>query len=175
MALTQPEGLTLTVSEVSHRVDLSKIFGVDISNNRGFALAAGQFLIDRMVKRTRDDNKDINGRSLKKYSKKYAESEQFKAFGKDEGDVNLTLRGFMLSLIDILEVTGSVIKIGWRSDTENAKAYNHNVGDTVKPREFFGVTNSDATALRKEFKDQIKLFRVSNKSREQILSALRSL
>ena len=74
----------------------------------------------------------------------------------------------MLSLLDIVEDKGNKIKIGWSDDVENAKAYNHNTGDTVKKREFFGITSGDIKAISKEFKPDLK----KSKNDESLLKKL---
>ena len=74
----------------------------------------------------------------------------------------------MLGLLDIIEDKGNKIKIGWTDPTENAKAFNHNTGDTVKKREFFGITAQDIKAISTEFKPDLK----KSKNDEALLKKL---
>jgi hypothetical protein len=148
------EGLKLTESEVSQTIDLKEVFGVSLSGNDALKQVIGQALIDRIIDRT-ESNKDVNGRALKKYSKEYVASDDFKAFGKSESDVNMTLTGNMLGTLDIVDASGSKVKIGWNDAVENAKAYNHNVGDTVSKRAFFGVTKQDIESIKREFASRV--------------------
>jgi hypothetical protein len=146
--------LKLTQTEVSQTFNLKEIFGVDVSDMPELKQAFGQALIDHMVERT-EDGLDRNGNKFQAYPKTYKESDAFKAFGKTS-KVNLTMTGDMLGQIDIIETKGNEIKIGWRDETENAKAYNHNTGDTVLKRPFFGINNPDIASISKEFKPDFK-------------------
>lgn len=148
------QGLKLTEAEVSQTIDLKEVFGVSLVGNEALKQQIGQALIDRIIERT-ESNLDVNGKNLKPYSKEYIESDDFKAFDKSENDVNMTLTGNMLGTLDIVDTSGSKIKLGWDDATENAKAYNHNVGDTVKKRPFFGVTKADIDVVKKEFIDEV--------------------
>lgn len=146
--------IKLTESEVSQTIDLKKLLGIDVSDYPEVKQAIGQAIIDLIVSRT-ESGKDINGNSFASYSKDYKDSLAFKAFGKTN-KVNMTLSGDMLAFMDIVEDKGNTIKIGWSDDEENAKAYNHNVGDTVTKRSFFGVTDSDLKKISEEFKPDLK-------------------
>lgn len=86
----------------------------------------------------------MNGARLKSpYSEGYADSLQFKAWGKSKNKVNMKLTGGMLGSIEVIDTSGNEIIIGWTDDTENAKAFNHNTGDTLPKRAFFGITEAD--------------------------------
>lgn len=145
----------MSQSEVSQTFDLKQILGIDVSDFPEVKQAIGQAIIDKIISRT-ESGEDVSGKNFKGYSKEYVNSLAFKAFGKSENDVNLTLTGSMLGTIDIIEDSGNKIKIGWSDDTENAKAYNHNTGDTVKKREFFGITSDDIKAISNEFKPDLR-------------------
>ena len=146
--------LKLAQSEVSQTIDLKKVLGIDLTDYPEVKKAIGQAIIDLMVSRT-EDGLDVNGKKFAKYSNEYKESLPFKAFGKT-AKVNLTQAGDMLSLIDILDDSGNKLKIGWADETENAKAYNHNTGDTVPKRQFFGITDEDLRKITDEFKPDLK-------------------
>ncbi|MBO9665926.1 MAG: hypothetical protein J7501_03865, partial [Bdellovibrio sp.] len=85
------KGLKLTQAEVSQEFDLNEILGVNVKDDEGLAEAAGQFIIDRIVDRTRD-GRDVNGKAFAKYSESYKNSFIFHAWGKSN-DVNLELSG----------------------------------------------------------------------------------
>lgn len=146
--------LKLTEAEVSQTIDLKKLLGVDVSEYPEIKEAIGQAIIDLMVSRT-ESGKDVSGNNFFQYSKEYKNSLAFKAFGKTN-KVNLTQSGDMLAFLDIVENKGNTIKIGWADDEENAKAYNHNAGDTVPKRAFFGVTDNDLKKITDEFKPDLK-------------------
>lgn len=158
--------LKLSESEVSQTFDLKKILGVDLSDMPEVKDAIAQALIDRIVQRT-ESGKDVEGNKFDSYSKEYKDSTAFKAFGKTN-KVNLTQTGDMLGLLNVIEDKGNSIKIGWDDTTENAKAYNHQTGDTVKKRQFFGITAEEIKTISAEFKPDLK----KSKNDEAILSKL---
>lgn len=104
--------------------------------------AIAQDIIDFIIDRTQS-GKDVEGRSFKGYSKEYAESLEFQAFGKSKSEVNLTLSGQMLGTMDLIDTSGDSIIIGWTDAEESAKAFNHQTGDTVPARPFFGISERD--------------------------------
>lgn len=146
-------GLKLSQGEVSQTIDLKDVFGVPIVANDQLAEAIGQAMIDKIVKRT-ESGIDVDGKAFKKYSKEYKDSLAFKAFGKD-GSVNLRLTGQMLDTLDVKDIKASKIKIGWDDSIENAKAFNHNTGDTLPKRQFFGITDKELAEIKDEFKDRV--------------------
>lgn len=151
-------------TKVQQKINLKDEFGVDLSDRPDLIEALGQALIDKMVKRTKESvgmsfSSKGSGRKIdlnkKPYSKAYRQSKEFKAFGKTKR-VNMTLSGDMLGQIDILKVKGNEIILGWEDSEENAKAYNHSVGDTVKKRPFFGVNKKELKDLKSEFGGDLK-------------------
>lgn len=152
------KGLKLSQAEVSQEFDLNEILGVDVKDDEGLAEAVGQYLIDRIVDRT-SSGKDVNGKSMPKYSKTYKESLEYKAWGKT-GKVNMELSGEMLTSLDILSIKNGKIKIGWNDGENSVKAYGNITGmeghpylDGIAPkREFFGVTAAEIKSIAKEFK-----------------------
>ncbi len=150
------KGLKLTESEVSQTVDLNELFGANFTGNSGLAQAIGQAMVDKILERT-SSGVGVDGKKLKSpYSKEYSDSLEFKAFGKSKGKVNMELTGQMLGTMDILEQSRGKIKIGWSDGEENAKAYNHNVGDTVPKRPFFGLNDSELKEIKSEFIDRVR-------------------
>lgn len=149
-------GLKLSEDEVSQTIDLKELFGVSVIGSEGLKQAIGGAIIDKIVNRT-ESGVGVDGKKLKApYSKDYSESLDFKAFGKSKNKVNMTLTGQMLGSLDIVESKGNSIKIGWDDSEENAKAYNHNTGDTVPKRPFFGVTEKELREIKSEFEDKAK-------------------
>lgn len=136
-------------------MDLKELFGVPLTGSEALKQKIGQAMIDKIIQRT-ESHKDVNGSKFAAYSKEYVDSLQFKAFDKTKSDINMKLTGQMLSTLDITADKGSKITIGWDDEQENAKAYNHNVGDTVTKREFFGLTDQELQEIKAEFKDDVK-------------------
>ena len=74
--------------------------GVEINDNR-LVEQIGQFFIDK-IKDNAKGGTDIDGQPMDGYSKEYRESEDFEIYGKTR-KVNMTLKGDMLSDLDIIE------------------------------------------------------------------------
>jgi hypothetical protein len=129
-------------SGVYQKFNLKEMFGVDVSRSPELKKAIGQAIIEHIVKRT-EDGMGRDGKALKSpYSDSYSESLPFKAAGKSKRNVNMTLNGDMMGLLDIIDESANTITIGWEDETEILKAYNHNVGDTLPRRPFFGLKSS---------------------------------
>lgn len=129
--------------------------GISFKEERALREAIGQAIIDKIIERTKS-GVDINGKLFKGYSKVYVKSDEFKAFGKSKDEVNLTLSGAMLDTMDIISQDGNKITIGWDDDEEIAKAYNHNVGDTVSKRQFFGLKPKDVKQIKSMFYEDVR-------------------
>ena len=143
-------------SSVYQKIDLGDLFGIDFSDKAELRQYIGELIIERIRKRT-EEGIGYNGRPLKSpYSKTYADSMEFKAFGKSKSNVNMKLTGDMLGLMDIIEEKSNSITIGWDDAEQNAKAYNHNTGDTVPKRPFFGINNKELYEIVREVRPEIK-------------------
>lgn len=147
---------TISLSKIEQEIDLKELFGVDLSEDESLKQAIGQVLIDQMLSRV-ESGKGIGGVKLKSpYSKRYADSIEFKAAGKSKGKVNMTLTGDMLASVNVVSTEGNKIKIGIDNDDQVAKAYNHQTGDTVPARPFFGFTKGELSEIKSKFKSKIK-------------------
>lgn len=167
----------VTLEEVSQQIDLNKLVGSDISEDEQLVLKIGQKIIDYMEERV-DEGLGYNRKKLEpEYSKEYAESLPFKAAGKSRNDVNMKLTGDMMASIDIIEVNGSKITIGIDDPSQAPKAFNHQTGDTVPKRPFFGVTNKELKEyVLSEFKDEIKAKRTTSaEEQSRLISAIRGI
>lgn len=158
--MAKPIGnLKLSLDEVSQTINLSKEAGIDLSDDPALVNEIGQEIIDFMVDRAKD-GRGLGGVKLKSpYSKEYSESLEFKAFGKNKSEVNMTLRGDMLSSIDLVNDDPSKLKIAIAEDDEIPKAYNHNVGDTVPKRPFFGLDKSELEEILSNYESDFKSLR----------------
>tara|TARA_R110001632_G_scaffold52197_4_gene129714 strand:+ start:2211 stop:2795 length:585 start_codon:yes stop_codon:yes gene_type:complete len=146
--------LTLSKTEVSQKIDLSQYFDGPISDD--VKLQIGQAFVDRIVERS-EDGKDVNGKNLPSYSKSYRDSEDFSRFGKSASDIDMTLRGNMLEGIDF-ETSGDDITIAV-DDADTKKAHGNITGQEGKwksKREFFGITESEAKEIARDFKEEFK-------------------
>lgn len=136
---------TITLSEVSLEVEILSDgnFG-DVINQIAFEV------IDYIVQRT-ESGLDVRGNSFKNYSESYKNSENFEAFGKSTGDVNLVQEGNMINSIQIIEAYDNYFKIGYTDELNTLKAFNHNTGDTVPRREFFGINKKEMNSILEKY------------------------
>jgi len=141
-------------SGVYQKFNLKELFGVvpDAETRAAF----GQAVIDRIKERT-ESGSGIGGAPFKSdsYSDEYADSLEFKAHGKSKSDVNMELSGDMMGLMDIIQESTQTVTIGWADEKENLKAFNHNTGDTVPKRPFFGLSAKEVKEIAKDFKEKL--------------------
>lgn len=141
-----------SLSEVYQNIDLDE-FGLNIKSKDD-----KEHLAELVIKKIQDrtaTGKSFYGREFKPYSPQYVNSLEFKAYGKSKGKINMRLSGDMLELIDVLNVKGNTIKIGYDDDLQIKKAFNHNTGDTLPKRPFFGVTKKEMQEIINQFKKEI--------------------
>ena len=155
---------TFKKSKVEQTINLEETFGVSFKNLRSLREAIGEAILQKIRTRTEAGTSmsfsatgaGREGRLKSPYSKEYKNSLDFKAFGKSPGKINMTLTGDMLGLMDVKKQTGESITIGWDEKDENAKAFNHSIGDTVPRRPFFGISKSELSNIKKEFGSEIR-------------------
>ena len=141
--------------KVTQEIDLQEVFGVDLSGHPEIKERFGQACLDYQIERTKKGI-DVNGNRFEGYDPDYVDSLEFKAWGKSKNKVNMTLRGEMLGLLDLVDTSGNKIKYGWEDNVQAAKAYNHNTGDTVKQRQFFGLTQKQIEHIAQDFIEDVK-------------------
>lgn len=154
--ITKGQNRIESVERMRIKYDLEEIFGISLKGTPELRQALGQAIIDRIEKRTKEKSKDINEKAFKKYSKAYQNSDDFKASGKTS-KVNMSLTGDMLADVDILRDTSKEIVIGFTDPEESAKAHGHVTGGGNLPRrDFFGLSQRDVNALKKQFLPEVK-------------------
>lgn len=153
--------LNISLNEVSQEINLESY--LDRKPTEGEKRAFAELAVDTINNRTLD-GETINGGSFKKYTKAYAD---FKGVTRDS--VDMFLEGDMLESIGRRKSKEkkSTVFIQMEKGLETKKAYNHNVGDTLPKREFFGLTDSEASQIADEIKER------REESRTISLSALR--
>lgn len=147
----------LSQSEVSIEIDLEKLLG-GAANNRIVREVFFQAAFDKMLERL-DKGVGADGKNLPKYSKAYKNSLEYYVYGKD-GTVNMQLTGGMVNSLEIKKSDNKKMTVGFSGDEENAKAYGHLTGfaghptldGKVKPRNFFGWTDSELIAIAEDLK-----------------------
>lgn len=150
------------------KINLSDIFDTNMPDNSQLRSAIGQEIIDIIRERTKNQKVDWQGEKLKSpYSKEYADSLEFKAFGKSKSNVNLTLTGDMLGLMDIVDETQNTITIGWDVESERGKAAGHITGAGRLPRrDFFGLTDSDIDRIKQKFGKDVEDLKSSERAED---------
>lgn len=171
------ETLTINLNEFSQTLDIDKLAGAKVSQDKVLARAIVQEVIDYTKKRV-DSGKGYNQGQLKSpYSKVYQSSLDFIAAGKSANDVNMKLSGDMIGSIDILEENGSKITYGLSDDSQIPKAYNHQVGDTLPKREWFGISDREFKKyILPKFKDELKDIKTNDaKAQDRLIKVAKSL
>lgn len=175
---------TETKEEIKQVIDLNKVLRTDLSGEPGLVIEMGQFLIDQIVERTLN-GRDVRGAPFKfnkfrgdkknpangSYSKAYTDSLEFQAFGKSPSLVNMQLTGLMLSSIDLADVSGGSVTILGQPD-QVLKMFNHQTGDTVPHRPFFGVTNNEINSLKSRFRDDLRTVGANTEATNTLNQAL---
>lgn len=154
----------VTKNNVEQTIDLKEEFGIDFSGSPQLRELLGQAIIEKIRDRTSEGRgmnfgKGGRGSPLKlksPYSKEYADSLEFKAAGKSRTNINMSLSGDMMGLMDIKRQKSNSVTIGWNDNVENNKAFNHIVGDTVPSRPFFGVNKKELGEIKKEFSSELR-------------------
>lgn len=150
---------TFSQDEVSQTIDLTEVFGSDVSPDVSAAIA--QAFVDKIKERTAS-GVDANGKEFEPYSASYVNSLSFKAAGKSADEVNMELFGDMMGTLDVLESSGSEIKIGWADELQNKKAFNHNTGDTLPERRFFGLKPNEIKEIASQFIEDVNPQNIDN-------------
>lgn len=140
-------------------VDLKEIFNTSISD-AALREEIANAVIQKIVDRTQS-GKSLSGKAFVKYSPDYLKVRKSAGLG---AEVDLTFSGEMLNSITTVKETSNKIVLGWDDETQSAKAYNHNTGDTLPQREFFGLQEKEKQELRNEFSDIIAGFDQLNKA-----------
>lgn len=122
-------------------------------------VAIGLEIIDHILNRT-SKGLDKNNKAFAGYSKEYAKSFDFKLAGKSKNKVDLSLSGEMMNAVTLLDTSEGEITIGIPEDDDfnNAKAEG-NIKGTYggspkrgKKRDFMGISRSDLSDIKSEFK-----------------------
>lgn len=121
--------------EVSQKFNLKKLLGYEPSEEQKKLFY--ELAVDKMTERTLR-GKDIDGNDFRMYSKEYAKSK-----GVSRNSVDLVLEGDMLNSFQESIVSKNVIKIKVEEGVNTLKSYNHNVGDTLPKRTYFGFKSQE--------------------------------
>lgn len=147
----------LSGDEASLEVDLDEMFGTIVPDSSSFRQAVGQKIIDRIRERTQEEQEDVRNSGFKDYSREYADSIEFKAYGKSKNKPNLTQTGDMLGLMDIIGESKNKITIGWTDDLQAKKAHGHITGSVGVKRNFLGLPIEDIESIADDMRDELPL------------------
>lgn len=144
MPIDKTRKIKITKSETSQTFNLKDLLGRTPTSEekQAFADAAINRIIDRTL-----DGKTINNTKFKRYSKEYADLK-----GVTRDSVDMFLSGSMLESIDELSTRGNTVKIGIDGGEDALKSYNHNIGDTVPKRQYFGLSKKETREIAKDIK-----------------------
>jgi hypothetical protein len=160
--------MIVSLKQLSQDINLKEYLG-DTPTAKQKKLFA-ELAIDVIENRTLD-GRTINGGKFKKYSKEYADAK-----GVTRDSVDLFLKGKMLDGLGrrkSKEKSGTVF-VQMKKGKETLKAFNHNTGDTLPKREFFGLTDEEAKAIAKEIAETKEEKRKASAGTGTSLSELRA-
>jgi hypothetical protein len=158
-------------SEYDPRItlDLKDVFGVsEIPQDNLLKQEIGQAIVDSIVENTKRGDFLAQSSGAQSYSESYADSFDFKVYGKSKNNVNLTASGDMLRAIDFEINDDGIMSIYFNDETEAAKAHGHITGNIGKKRDFFGLDHKDLILATREYRSVIKDRIEENKSKIQI-------
>ena len=139
--------IKFSLQETIQKVDLKELLGRKPKpvEKEAFVQAA----IERIIERSQS-NKSIDGRNFRQYSKEYAEQK-----GVSRSDVDMTLLGDMLLSVKRQGSRSSdTVEFGIKGGVEALKSYNHNVGDTVPRRQWFGLSIKEQKQIANQIKSE---------------------
>lgn len=142
---------TFNKSKLSQRINLKELLGREPSETekQNFVSVA----LDRIESRTLG-GEDVDGKKFVPYSPEYADKK-----GVSRNSVDMFLTGGMLESLRELSNTKNTITIGLAGDDDIAKrSYNHQVGDTLPKRTWFGLTKSEAENIAEMVRDEQETF-----------------
>ena len=139
--------ITVSLSEMSQEINLEDYLGREPTPEEKKRFA--DLAIDTIVNRTLD-GQTINQGKFKPYSKAYADEK-----GVTQDSVDLFREGDMLGSLRRNAQGESTKTVMIELDnSEVPKGYNHNEGDTVKKRPWFGLTDLEAKTIARRVKGQ---------------------
>lgn len=156
----------VSLNEISQEINLKDYLGEKPTSEQKklFAEIAKEVIENRTL-----DGSDINGKKFKKYTKKYAELK-----GVSRDSVDLFLVGEMLEGIGrrkSKEKTNTLF-LQMKKGLQTKKAFNHDTGDTLAKREFFGITESEAKGIAKEVEKESSKKKISRAQLQLALAAI---
>lgn len=138
--------LKASQSKVTQRINLRDLLGRTPSEEEKDAFVLGAIAV--IEDRTQSGD-DLSGNSFKPYSQDYAEDK-----GVSRNDVDLFGDGDMFDAIEPVRFTRDTVEYGIVDGDQAPKAYNHQVGDTLPKREWFGITAEEAREIAREIEDE---------------------
>jgi len=131
--------LKVSKGRVSQKINLRDLLGRAPTEFEKDAFV--QEALQRIEDRTLDGD-DINGDTFTPYSEEYAESK-----GVSRNSVDLFSDGDMFDSMEDLGSTRDTVNFGIVDGDEAPKAFNHQKGDTLPQREWFGITQEEAEEI----------------------------
>lgn len=136
-------------------VNLKEVFGKRLPESPALKTAIGQAMLDKILERT-EGGRSFTGSKFPKYSEQYIKSNEFEAFGKTPGEINMSLRGDMMGQLDFELKSKNVLQFKWEDPTQAAKAHGHITGNVGKKRDFLGLSDKELNQIKNEFKDAVE-------------------
>ena len=140
------KGKKVSLEEISQEIDLKEYLGEKptAEQKRIFAELAKDLIQDRTIA-----GYDVTGKKFTRYTEEYAKEK-----GVSRNSVDLFLKGNMLESIGRRKSKekANTVFIQMKKGLQTKKSFNHDTGDTLPRREFFGITKKEAEDIAKEIK-----------------------
>ena len=147
--------------EVDLRTDLNINFEVPDSTKHIIADA----IVAQIKDRTQSGKPLGTASKFKHYSPNYAAKK-----GVGINDVDLTLSEDMLNAVSVEDIVGSNLIIGFDDPDVIPRAFNHQTGDTLPKRPFFGIQKNELRNIKREIKDVLRKDRKAAKTKNESLN-----
>ena len=151
------------LSEVSQTIDLAHYLGSKPTEEQKQAFADAA--IETIKQRTLD-NQDVNNKKFARYSQEYADRK-----GVSVDSVDLFLEGDMLDSIARIksQEKSGTIKIKVKGKLNTLKAHNHQTGQTLPKRTWFGLLEKEVESIVSSIKEKT----VDDRNKKTTLAELR--
>lgn len=155
-------------SKISYKLDLKKeLNGLSSKEKTAAKRSVAELVLTEIENHTQAGVSPVTGGQFKPLSKKYAKRKK-KLTGSSSADLHL--KDDMIEAIRA-EIKANAVDFKITDRKEKLKAYNHNVGDTVKKRQFLPNDSDEkgrGVGFNKAIKEGIKeIFREINASKNQ--------
>lgn len=152
---------TFNKKKLTQRINLKELLGREPTptEKENFVNEA----LNRIEDRTLDGN-DVSGKKFKPYSKEYADKK-----GVSRNSVDMFLTGGMLESLKPIKETKNTVTFGIEGGDETLRGYNHQIGDTLPQRAWFGINKDEAQNIAELIRDEDQRITLESLAPDEII------